>query len=146
MSVEVILVARFYERNPHSNINKMILLGLCLVSLAAGFSIDDFGAIPNDSSLDAAWTNQKAFQDAIEAATKSSSDRVVKIPNPDNEYYMMPVAADGFKDLTILIDAEVVYPDERSAFPSDDEKHYNPLMSFSNCEDLTFSGSGTGVI
>lgn len=58
----------------------------------------------------------------------------------------MPVAADGVKDVTIWIDGEVVYPDDRSAFPSDDEKNYNSLMHFTNCENLKFTGSGTGVI
>lgn len=61
-----------------------MIIFVALLSLAAAFSIDEFGAIPNDSSMKTAWINQKAFEDAIEAANKSTTDRVVKIPNADN--------------------------------------------------------------
>ncbi len=122
----------------------LLALPLALPLALLAHSIDDFGAVPNDPSLEAAWANSRAFEAAISAANSSSTDRKVHVAG--EEYYMMPIAAEGVSDVTIAIDAEIVYPDERSAFPADDGKNYNPLLYFHNCKNLVFTGSGSGAI
>ena len=59
---------------------------------------------------------------------------------------MMPVRADNLHDVIFSIDGEIVYSDDRDEFPSDDGNSVNDLFALNNCSNITFTGSGTGVI
>ena len=58
----------------------------------------------------------------------------------------MPIASDGLDTVTLWIDGEIVFPDDQSQFPAPDEKHYDNLLQFTNCNNLVFTGTGSGAI
>lgn len=84
-------------------------------------SIDDYGAKPNDSSVETAQANADAFVKAIYAANESTTDRTVEVPfgngKKRQEYWMLAVRVKTIKDVTFKIDAEIVFPDDQTLYP-----------------------------
>jgi len=107
------------------------------------FNIDDFGAIPNDPSYDAAIKNGKAFNLALIAANKSSSDRTVLIEG-GKLYGMLPAG-----DLTRLINVTIQldgklnsWDEDHSKYPTDQNGNVLNFISLSDSENLTIKGNG----
>ena len=85
-------------------------LALCSLLAKAGevLNILDFGAIPNEDSIEAEQANAQAFADAVVAAnyTTDGSPREVHIP-ADQTFQMMASWFEGLNNITITIDGTV---------------------------------------
>ena len=107
------------------------------------FNIDDFGAIPNDSSYSVALQNGKAFNLAVTAANKSVSDRTVLIGG--GKLYGMLPAGDmtQLKNLTIQLDGKLnIWDEDHSKYPRDANGNVLNFISLSDSENLTIKGNG----
>ena len=126
----------------------MIKLGvlLALAFVASTHSIDDFGAVPNDSSTKAALNNKNAMLKAIDAAMADKTDRTVEVPfgknRERNEYWMLEVAAFNLTDITFEINGEIVFPDDQTLYPHFGNS-YSDLIYLENCKNIHFKGSGS---
>ena len=107
------------------------------------FNIDDFGAIPNDPSFDAAIKNGKAFNSALTAANKSISDRIVLIGG-GKLYGMLPAGDLSYlKNLTIQLDGKFnLWDEDHSKYPRNSDGNVYNFISLSNSENLTIKGNG----
>jgi hypothetical protein len=66
----------------------LIIISCLLYSGRSAFDIESYGAIPHSDNIKDHFTNQKAIQAAINAASQSLIDRVVRVPA--KTYYTMP--------------------------------------------------------
>ena len=121
----------------------LILICLNLYSYQS-FNIDDFGAIHNDPSYDAAITNGKAFNSALQAANSSLSDRSVII-DAGKWYGMLPDGViDRLINVTIQLNGKLnSWDDDHSRYPTDTNGHVFDFISIQNTEGLVVSGTGT---
>ena len=106
------------------------------------FNIDDFGAIPNDSSFNAAILNGKALHLALNAANKSYPDRIVLIPN--NWYGMLPAGdVERLINVTIHFDGKLnLWDGDHSKYPRDQNENVLNFISLPNTENLSIIGNG----
>ena len=58
----------------------MLAFLISLLAVATPHCIDDYGAIPGDSSINQAWKNSQALTSALKAANSSVTDRIVTVP------------------------------------------------------------------
>jgi hypothetical protein len=134
--------------------NKMLkaflLLILCLAPFTLQvFNIDDYGAVANDASFEAAIKNGQAFNLALIAANSSSLsssfDRLVLIQgNGDRVYYMLPAGdVPRLVNLTIQLDGKLIlWDDDHTKYPVDKNGNTFNFISLSNSENLTIQGNG----
>jgi hypothetical protein len=102
-----------------------------------GASIDDFGAIKNIHTLNAAKANTQAFNLALLAANSSTTDRTILIP-ANNEYLMLNVGGSDLYDLTIQLDGKLIFSDDIDSWPAD------PIgqLEFYDIHGMTIQGTG----
>eukprot|EP01102_Stenamoeba_stenopodia_P022513 TRINITY_DN9415_c0_g1_i1.p1 TRINITY_DN9415_c0_g1~~TRINITY_DN9415_c0_g1_i1.p1 ORF type:complete len:524 (-),score=106.39 TRINITY_DN9415_c0_g1_i1:119-1690(-) len=86
------------------------------------FSIDDYGAVANDSSNEAAWANVAAIEKAAQMANYSSSSSaatagVVLVPAP-NKYFIFNIQLTNLFNVTLAIEGQLVMSNNMSAWPS----------------------------
>jgi len=108
------------------------------------FNIDDFGAISNYLSYDAAIANGKAFYSALIAANSSSTGRIVLLEG-GKVYGMLPASGDVNRlvNLTIQLDAKInAWDDDHTKYPRDKDGNVFNFISLSNSENLTIQGNG----
>ena len=107
------------------------------------FNIDDFGAIPNDPSFDAAIKNGKAFNSALTAANKSNSDRIVLI-GEGKLYGMLPAGDLSYlKNLTIQLDGKFnLWDEDHSKYPRNSDGNVYNFISLSKTNGLSIIGNG----
>ena len=117
----------------------IIIQYICLQS----FNIDDFGAIVNEPSYEAAITNGKAFNAALYAANSSATDRFVIIDS-GKWYGMLPAGSiDRLVNVTIQFDGKFnSWDEDHSKYPRDDSGHVYNFISFQNTEGLVIKGNG----
>jgi hypothetical protein len=77
-----------YSNMSSSIIVFLIIIGCLVCKGHSAFDIESYGAIPYADNLKDHITNQKAIQAAINAASQSLIDRVVRVPA--KTFYTMP--------------------------------------------------------
>jgi hypothetical protein len=110
--------------------------------ISNALNIDDFGAIPNDSSYDSSIINGKAFNNAIYAAN-FGSDRIVSI-DAGKEYYMLPEdAIYNITNVTIQLDGTLnAWVGDESKWPTGKTGGVLSFISFINNTGLILHGNG----
>lgn len=71
--------------------------------ISSGVSIDDFGAISNENSIEAAYKNSKAIVDAAKFANKNQTDREILIP-PGKVFVVFNITLENLFNVTLRID------------------------------------------
>lgn len=117
------------------------LLACCSVSAIEVHSIDSYGAVANDSSVEAAVKNSRAISDAFKAATKGSA---VAVPQ-HSKYYMFAASVSNVEQVQLWIEGEIIAHDNITAWPNDG-KNYQNMLEFNNCNDILVTGRNTGVV
>ena len=105
-------------------------------------SIDDFGAIKDDPSYEAAMRNGEALFYSLLTANKSTSDRTVLVPA--NFYGMLPAGSvDRLINVTLQIDGTLNSWDlDHSRYPINSGGHVLNFIDLPNSENLIIKGSG----
>ena len=106
------------------------------------FNIDDFGAISDDPSYEAAIKNGKALNLALCAANQSNSDRSILIPN--KWYGMLPAGGlDRLTNVTINFNGKLnSWDEDHSKYPRDRNGNALNFISLTNTENLIIRGNG----
>ena len=121
------------------------VLAYLIATTCVAHNILDFGAIQDKITHHAEVTNSMAILDAIMAAHSSENDdRVVHIPQGLWSSY--PIRAENVKNITIQIDGVLILSKDFKNFPNRQPGEMDHLvedfLSFHDCEDLKFQGSG----
>ena len=118
---------------------------LCVASMLFCMSnahdIRDFGALANDTSLNAEQTNAVALMDAIVAANTTTDDRTVVIP-ANFTFSTMPVWGNFITNVTFQIDGTLKLSKAHHHFTMRKEGKISDLFYFEDVSDVTFQGSG----
>ena len=101
-------------------------------------SVDSYGAIANDSSVEAAVKNSQAISQALQNASLGSTVLVPKYSN----YYIFSVYAVGLKQVQLRIEGKLIAISNITAWPVMDGD-YQSVLYFPNCLDFTLTGPGT---
>mmetsp|Transcript_17902 Transcript_17902/g.34219 ORF Transcript_17902/g.34219 Transcript_17902/m.34219 type:complete len:525 (-) Transcript_17902:197-1771(-) len=122
-----------------------ILVLIKLVLGVAAFSIDDFGAIPKNASLQAARINAVAISLALGSANlDSAGDRTVLVPQ-GNTYFFMPVRAADLRNVTLRVEGDLIASDLIAHWPTLPGRGaplYADILTFSGCEGVAVRGEG----
>ena len=110
-------------------------------SAADVHSIDSYGAVANDSSVEAAVKNSRAITNALRNATGGSA---VLVPQY-SKYYVFASSVNGLEAVELRIEGELLAHDNLTAWPNDG-KNYQNMLEFVNCKYILVTGSNTGVI
>jgi polygalacturonase len=108
------------------------------------FNINDFGAISNNHSYEAAIANGIAFHSALIAANSSTYDRFVLVEG-GKFYDMLPADGDVTRlvNLTIQLDGKInLWDEDHSKYPRNKNGNVFNFISLSNSENLTIKGNG----
>ena len=118
------------------------LLALVLSATALEVrSIDDYGAVANDSSVSASFKNSAAIVKALQAAAKGDA---VLVP-PYKKYFIYPAMASGLRGIQLWIEGELIAQSNISAWPNDGKSYYH-LLYLQDCRDIIITGKTTGRI
>ena len=105
-------------------------------------SIDNYGAVANDSSIAAAFKNSHAITDAL---LKASGGSAVLVPRY-SRYYTFSSAVSGIRDgVQLWIEGELIAHSNITAWPYEGNNYLN-ILEIRNCKDFVLSGKSTGVI
>ena len=118
-----------------------ILLALSFSFLNA-HKLSDFGAIPDDPSLEVVSQNGLALESALKAAN-SSSDRLVVI-DANSSFHLLPSRViSGLSDIVIQIDGNLIaWEGDIQKWPRDEFNSSIALISLNNTYNITFRGNG----
>ena len=121
---------------------RAFLLSIVFGQVAHGWSVDQFGAIANEYSLEISLGNGLAFNKAC-AAANSSTDRTVLIPGGRFYSWLPAGTVSNLQNVTIIIDATVhAWQGERSDWPVNSKGEVLPLFDIQYTENLHITGSG----
>ena len=105
-------------------------------------SIDSYGAVANDSSVEAAVKNSHAIADALQKAASSSA---VLVPRY-SRYYTFSSVVNGLQDgVQLWIEGELIAHSNITAWPYEGND-YQHILDIQNCNNFVLSGKSTGVI
>ena len=106
------------------------------------FSIDDFGAVPTENSLEAALSNGAALTAALEAAHAAGRGTVILPANVT--YYSLPFSGNGHVGVNLVVDGTLKACNLRACQDSwsNDSKHFDYFFQWNNGTDLTLEGEG----
>eukprot|EP00475_Leptophrys_vorax_P002192 TRINITY_DN11249_c0_g1_i1.p1 TRINITY_DN11249_c0_g1~~TRINITY_DN11249_c0_g1_i1.p1 ORF type:complete len:439 (+),score=108.58 TRINITY_DN11249_c0_g1_i1:67-1383(+) len=119
---------------------------LCVCHTVQSVRLDEFGGIPSNSSIQAALANAEAFKAAVSKAASlaSMSERVVEIP-AGQVYYMYTVLTTDVDNLVINVSGTLIAHDNYTYWEIR-QGGYGHFLQFVNCNNLTITGNGDGVI
>ena len=89
---------------------------LCFWNLGHSHSILDYGAVPNDPSNKAGWTNTLAIQSCLRAANQPGNDRLCFIPE-DKKFYIFNAEVSQLHNITMQIDGTLVISNNITEWP-----------------------------
>ena len=100
----------------------------------AAYSIDDFGGIANDSSLEASTQNTNALTLGL------SNTRMLIVPKYNN-YFMIPSRYYNVSNQMLVVDGNISckYYDQ---WPTNGSSHYDNFIVFHNATKFTLTGEG----
>ena len=116
-----------------------VVLFLRIITATEILSVDSYGAIANDSSVEAAIKNSEAISMALQEAKPGSS---VVIPQY-SKYYIFSVSASGLKQVKLQVEGDLIAISNITSWPVVSGNKYQNVLEFSNCSDFTLSGPGT---
>ena len=114
---------------------KFVLLLFCPYSVSS-ISIEEFGAIPNVYTLEAAAINSLAFAKTVSSANRSN-DRIIEVPR-GKEFFMLDVYVYDIYDVTFQFDGNILFSDTILAWVN----QRTGIFSFNESHHLRFSGNG----
>lgn len=115
---------------------RTFLLSIVLPQGALGWSIDQFGAVADEYSLEISLGNGQAFNKAC-AAANNSTDRTVLIPAGRFYSWLPAGTVSNLQNVTIIIDATVhAWQGERSDWPVNLKGEVLPLFDIQYTENL----------
>lgn len=101
-------------------------------------TVDSYGAIANDSSVEAAIKNSQSISMALQNATPGS---VVLVPKY-SVYYIFSVSVSGINSVELRVEGTLIAISNITAWPISGDNYQN-VLHFSNCSELTLTGLGT---
>jgi hypothetical protein len=118
-----------------------ILAGaLSIVSCAR--NIKDYGAVSGLNDTETAFTNQKAFYNAMLDANASDTDREILIAAGD-VYTMMPSPVfSNLSDITITIEGTVLFSEDNEQWPLGDDGKVLDFLHIQDSQGIHIRGSG----
>lgn len=119
----------------------VITLSFFFVTFAV-VTIDDYNAIPNVNTWEAATHNSKSFLKALTVANNNSVDRTVLIPS-GKEYYFANSTIEGFMNVNIQVDGIIHFSNKIKQFPTITDGRLTAFWQFNDCEGIHISGHGT---
>ena len=105
-------------------------------------SIGSFGAVANDSSIDAAVKNSHAITDAL---MKAASGDAVLVPRYSHYYTFSSAVSNIADNVQMWIEGELIAHSNITAWPYSGNDYQN-ILQIQNCNHFTLSGKSTGVI
>jgi polygalacturonase len=124
---------------------------LAVISLISSFtvanavtviSIDSYGAVANDSSVDAAVRNSHAIAEALH---KAGSGDAVLVPRFSHYYTFASAVSDIADGLQFWIEGELIASSNITAWPYDGNQ-YQHILQIENCNDFVLTGKSVGSI
>lgn len=121
----------------------ILLFLLLTIPFFTAHKLSDFGAIPDDPSLEVVIQNGLALDSALIAANSSSSDRLVVVDS-NSSYHLLPSRIFyGLYDIVIQIDGNLIaWEGDIQKWPRDQSNKSIALISFRNTSNITFRGNG----
>lgn len=123
----------------------LLLVSMLVVTSVGGIqveSIDSYGAVANDSSVDAAVKNSHAIAEALQKAPKGSA---VLVPRYSRYYTFSSVVNQIQDGVELWIEGELIAHSNITAWPHDDHD-YQHILYIENCNGFVLTGKSTGVI
>ena len=105
-------------------------------------SIDSYGAIANDSSVDAALKNSHAIANAL---MKAANGDAVLVPRYSHYYTFSSIVSDIADNVQMWIEGELIAHSNITAWPYNGND-YQHILQIQNCNNFVLSGKNTGVI
>jgi polygalacturonase len=124
--------------------NGIIIITLLSIicSQCTSNTIDQFGAIKNVNTWNAALRNSEALISAMYAAN-SSTDRVVIIP-AGHVYYMSNTTFFHLYDITLRVEGELIFSDDVLKWSN--ARNENSCLYFQFCNGITIEATSNGLI
>lgn len=129
----------------------LVILGL-LSMVRARHDVRDYGAMPEDDSLEAEQANSLAFMRALNAANKTVNpyEREVYVP-ADLTFHMMPVWGEYITNMTITIDGTIKATKRNHEWPNHIVTHHDraptiekrKFIDLFEVHNISIVGSGT---
>ena len=116
-----------------------VVLFLRIITATEILSVDSYGAIANDSSVEAAIKNSEAVSMALQEAKPGSSVVISQY----SKYYIFSVSASGPKQVKLQVEGDLIAISNITSWPVVSGNKYQNVLEFSNCSDFTLSGPGT---
>jgi polygalacturonase len=127
----------------------VLFFSFCIVSQVASieYSIDSFGAIPNNSTPTAATANSIALMKALAAANRTSNNDVVVIPHAQT-YDIFHVKSDRLLNVTLRVDGTLRANDQIDLWlwPIDNRTGGDEdwaVLQFTEARGFHLTGNGT---
>ena len=105
-------------------------------------SIDSYGAVANDSSVDAAVKNSHAIAKAL---MKAANGDAVLVPRYSHYYTFSSIVSDIADNVQMWIEGELIAHSNITAWPYNGND-YQHILQIQNCNNFVLSGKNTGVI
>ena len=136
-SATVALFHSQFSMSCFSTLTIFLSVSLFLVEFSLGYlSIEEFGAVADDPSLDACRKNSKAFQDAMTNGSAS-------VVPPGKEFYTLPVVLENVHNVEFKIQGDIVaYGGNISDWTTGRSGRLH-LFHFTKCSHIRVFGNGT---
>ena len=105
-------------------------------------SIDSYGAVANDSSVDAAVGNSRAITNAL---LKAAQGDAVLVPRYSQYYIFSSVVSDVADDIQLWIEGELIAHSNITAWPYEGN-NYLHILEIQNCRGFILTGKSLGSI
>ena len=126
-----------------------ILAAVCLLTLFPAavrgvnvVSIDSYGAVANDSSVDAAVRNSHAIADAL---LKAAPGDAVLVPRYSKYYTFASIVSDVADGIQLWIEGELIASSNITAWPYEGNNYLN-ILQIQNCKEFVLTGRSLGAI
>ena len=126
-----------------------ILAAVCLLTLFPAavrgvnvVSIDSYGAVANDSSVDAAVRNSHAIADAL---LKAAPGDAVLVPRYSKYYTFASIVSDVADGIQLWIEGELIASSNITAWPYEGNNYLN-ILQIQNCKGFVLTGRSLGAI
>ena len=120
----------------------LVLLLLPLISLSEVINFERIGAIPRLQTYDAAYHNFLLFNTTLNSLKPGDTFFI-----PNNSFALIGgISNSGLNNVTFLIDGTLIFSDDRSTWPTNENGDVLECIYLENISNIKFTSTGKGTL